>query len=407
MTTREIQPGKAIGNVGTLDLRTATEETVAAIRRLGNVGMVLCSPETAHLLSRLNAGNIGSTLEVPADAKIFSGQVLLNFKDTSQPLDLVAAGQIIIEPEVQVEEVEKGLGQLFFTGQLFCPEPLMGVVQSKIGGMTGQLVSYAPSTRLYVGKVVLDRHLLKGMADGEKLLVIGSLELPEILDDDLLARKIAKLQVTDRITCREENLSTLGARLDPRFGSPKIAYVPAGFELVEGAITLNDAVLRSLPGRKLYCTGRVLVDPQTDGEALDKALDALQTSLLICPTALKSVLAKKGNLLKTKAIFYEGELWLIEEKTELHPSRFEYLKGQATLVVRDALKIDPQIEPKLLAERLSKVHNLDAILCTPEQMGALQARLGLNEGEFKDSTKEEEEETAEEEGMGNVGYLRL
>ena len=72
--------------------------------------------------------------------------------------------------------------------------------------------------------------------------------------------------------------------------------------------------------------------------------------------------------------------------------------------MREELTIEDDIEPKILAERLHKVHNLGAILCTPAQMGALEARMGLNEGELVDSTQEQEKE---EEGIANVGHLAL
>ena len=114
---------------------------------------------------------------------------------------------------------------------------------------------------------------------------------------------------------------------------------------------------------------------------------------------------KKCNLLETKAVFYEGELWHIEDKSELLSSRFDYLAGKATLVVRDELHISPAIEPKLLAERLEKIHLFAEVYCTPEQMGAIQARLGINEGELIDPTRVERE--VEEEGMGNIGHLAL
>lgn len=111
-------------------------------------------------------------------------------------------------------------------------------------------------------------------------------------------------------------------------------------------------------------------------------------------------------MLETKAIFYTCELWHIEDEGELLPSRFDYLTDKATLVVREHLHIAPDLEPKVLAERIYKIHNLAAISCTPAQMGAIQARLGLNEGELIDSTRVEEEEE-DEEGMGNIGHLAL
>jgi hypothetical protein len=75
--------------------------------------------------------------------------------------------------------------------------------------------------------------------------------------------------------------------------------------------------------------------------------------------------------------------------------------------VTDALKIDPRIDPGILADRLDKVHNLDTISCTPEQMGALQARMGQNKGRLIDPTQEKAASQEEEDRIGNAGTLRL
>ena len=80
---------------------SATEETVASIHRIHNVGTVIHSPETAHLIVRLNIGHIGSTIEVPDDAKFFTGQSTTNFKDITDPISMVVNGQLIIEPETR------------------------------------------------------------------------------------------------------------------------------------------------------------------------------------------------------------------------------------------------------------------------------------------------------------------
>ena len=120
-------------------------------------------------------------------------------------------------------------------------------------------------------------------------------------------------------------------------------------------------------------------------------------------------MAQKCDVLKTRTIFYEGKLWLVDDATELVPSRFDFLEGKATLVVRDLLTIDPEIDLKVLAEGLDKVHNFDTIRCTPGQMGAIQARMGIDEGSLIDSTKKEEEkeEKKDENRIGNAGHLKL
>ncbi len=209
-------------------------------------------------------------------------------------------------------------------------------------------------------------------------------------------------------------MAALRSRLHDRSPSPKTTIVPAGFEPVDGRLRLDEAALRSLPGRRLYCTGLVEFEAEVEAEALEDALDGLRTTrLLIAPAHLEGVLAARCDLLKTKAVFYEGELWHIEDKAELLPSRFEWLDGKATLLVRGDLRIAADIDPQVLADRLHRVHNLGRVVCTPEQIGALQARLGLDEGQLKARDPADrgkggsEGGKGEKDGIHNVGYLRL
>jgi hypothetical protein len=114
----------------------------------------------------------------------------------------------------------------------------------------------------------------------------------------------------------------------------------------------------------------------------------------------------KCDPLKTKVTFYEGELWLVDDERSLPASRFDYLEGKATLVVDGVLSVDPELDPKLLASRLAKVHNFGVIHCTPAQMGALQARLGAHDGVI-DSPSQVEEKEENPNVIGNANYLAL
>ena len=419
MATEEARPKKTIGNVGTLDIRTASEATIAEIEKVGNVGMVLYSPETAPLFTRLNIDNMGMSVEASVDAQVINGQLEIDsdyLKSLDEPVELLVLGQLIIKPDVQAEEIEKGLDKLVVCGLVLCPEDLLGAVRAKLRDFEGQLLPYSESFKFVMGKVDLDETYLQGLDDGAELLIMGKVDVPQVLDDELLRRKIASLQVMGKISCREENLPTLRSLLKEMGGQVKISAVPAGFEPVDGHIALDGLALKNLPGRKLYCTGEVQITGEVDAVALDEALEALQvTGLLICPAALQEVVAQKCDVLKTRTVFYEGELWLVDDAMDLLASRFDFLEGKATLVVRDLLTIDPEIDPQMLAERLDKVHNFETIRCTPGQMGAVQARMGIDEGTLIDSTKKEEEEKEkekekekkEENKIGNVGHLKL
>ena len=102
-------------------------------------------------------------------------------------------------------------------------------------------------------------------------------------------------------------------------------------------------------------------------------------------------------------MFYRGELWLVEDETEVVPSRFEFMEGNATLVVRGEFSVSPEVEPKTLADRLEAVHNFGEIYCSQDQMGAIQSRMRTSEGEFHDYSARESGDTSD----ANYGYLAL
>jgi hypothetical protein len=402
----ENQKTRRIENVATLDLREATEAALADILSIGNVAVVLYSPETAHLVSRVSMGNVASVVEAPADAKILSGQEIWgrdSFKHRTTPLSLVLSGQLIIHPDIPEADLEQGVGEMIVSGQILCPDHLAGIIQPKIRILNGQIQTYRAGAKLQIGSLVLDENYLRALGEASELVVIGKLTAPEILPNDLLEQKVKRIQVIGKLVCREENAPVLLSRLEDLVKS-SVVIIPGGFTWIERSVVLDAGMLESLPSNKLYCGGRVQFGEDVEAQLLDGALEKLVVKdVLLAPARLRSVLARKCNLLETQAIFYSGELWLVESEMTLLASRFNYLEGKATLVVQGELMVDSEVEPKLLAERLEKVHNFGEIFCTREQMSALQARLGINEGEFLDVAGEDEAQGS----MGNVAYLKL
>jgi hypothetical protein len=407
MEKATLEPGTVIGNVNALDLRKATAESIANIRRIGNVNILLYTRATAPLVPSLNLGNVNVSVEVPEHAHIVTGQVVIGrdyFEGREQPMFLAVTGQVLVKPDVALEELETGLGGLAVVGQILCPEPLLGTVQAKTSQLVGQSLGYPPSGRLIMGSLVLDESFLRGLEDGSDLVVLGSLRLPQVVPNDLLAQKLGKLHVTGAIRVHEENAEAVRARLTN--GAAKMTVIPPGFALVANPLVVDDTLLEALPMPKLFCLERVEVDVATSPDILDGRLDQIVVrDLLLCPAGLKDVMSRKCNLLETQAIFYEGELWLVDGEEQLSASRFEYLTGKATLVVTGALAVDPDVEPKVLADRLTKVHNQGAIQCTVEQKGAIQARLGLKEGVLVTAKEEEAEEGRHR--VGNINHLVL
>jgi hypothetical protein len=94
--------GKMIGNINVLDLRKATEATVAEIGQIGNVNVVIYSPETAGLVVKLPVGNMNLPVEVAADVKVqlIFGNLAINQQFLSElavPILPVVMGTAIVE----------------------------------------------------------------------------------------------------------------------------------------------------------------------------------------------------------------------------------------------------------------------------------------------------------------------
>jgi hypothetical protein len=395
-----------VRNVACMDMRTASEETLAGIGRIENVATLLYSAQNAESVLRITLLNAATVLEAPAEAQVILGQEVVEkrfFDGLSEPISLVVLGQLMLAPELEAVDVRTGIDKLMILGQVIYPEHLGGVLQSKLEHVAGQAVPYAPGSKLTVGHLNLTQSALEALDDHSALTVVGSFSARAILPNDLLERKVRALQVVGALTCREENAGILLNRLQGSSASAHTTVVPAGFEPVSGMVVLDADLLDALPARRLYCRD-LRIAGDVSPEQLDAALDALIVAdLLVAPAALRTVLARKCNLLETKAVLYNGILWQFDDEHTLHPQRFEMVEGKITLLVTGELTLAADIEPAILSERVQKVHNLGEIYCTPAQMSALENQAGLGGGEFIDSGQEEESESV----IGNTAFLKL
>ncbi|MBN1874820.1 MAG: hypothetical protein JXA33_11370 [Anaerolineae bacterium] len=401
---------QVIDNIVNLDIRTATAERVAGIERIGNVVNLFYTPDTAGLIPQLNIGNLVNSIEVPADAKMHYGQLVWTHKtfETLDALRLVVLGQLIIEKDVTPEDIAQKVAYLSVYGNVLCPEPLAGVLQAKLERY-GSLHIYPVNVKPILGKLQLDTHFLRSLDDGTELMVIGKLDVTEEVPNALLSQKIKKIYVADGIICREENTDVLLPLLERTSGADRMTVIPAGFTMVERALTLTPVVLNALPSKKLYCTEIVQVDEAVTPQGLDAGLERLiAKETVLCPGALSEVMAKKLNVLDTDVIFYEDHLWLVKGEDTLSTTRFGLADGKVTLVVLGALNIAPDVDPKHLADTLHKVHNYGLICGTPDQIAVLQLRLGINEGQLT-TTKPDEKEpaTSESHELSNIVNLTL
>lgn len=406
--SNQIEAGTTIGNIAILDLRTATKESVGMIRTIGNVAIILTSPETAALAATLRVGNAAQTIEVSGDPMLISGNETLtrdSFKHISTPLDILVAGNVIFASDIQPEELEAGLGRIVIAGNVVCPDHLAGIINAKAGHVGGNLAVIPAEAQFIQGSLNLTESYLRSLADDTAIAVMGTVKATDLLPNELLTQKLSRLNVFGRVICHEENASAIMTALDST--ATNVTLIPTGYSYVERELTLTNAMLAALPGKKLYCQS-IRIGDDVEADALRTHVESLIVkNMLICPESLQSTVASICNLLETQAIFYKSELWLFDDSTTLLAQRFDYLEEKATMLVTGELTVAEDADPAVLASRLDKVHNLGIIRCSTAQMAALQSRLGVNHGLFEELKQREASEENDNKTIGNIAYLKL
>jgi len=398
--------GKTIGNVNVLDIRKTSEETIASISRISNANVVLYSPATASYLSRLDLGNINASIEVPAEVELQTTMGNVHFApgnvDEGGPAVFrLVMGNMYIEASRETSEFLRAIAGLVVMGNIYCPVSLAPALESKIKQLMGNLRTYPDDGTLIIGTLELTESFLAGSEASRGFVVTGSVIAMEPMAQ-ALREKVDYLQVRGRVLCAEENAEAVRAKL--RGGEGRVTVVPSGYRLRQGDLLLDAAALGSLDQARVFCTGTVRIGEDVQPEAVERGLAGLRSlAMTVCPDRLRDIVATKLDLVADRAIFYEGELWLFDGEHTLHASRFEYTEGKATALVTGELHINEDVEPSTLATRFAAVHNLGEIRCSPEQMGAIEARLGMQEGELLGSTPEEKEHF----DIGNANVLTL
>ena len=402
--------GKTIGNVNILDLRKTTEEALAGVKKIGNINVLLYSAATASYISRLNLGNVNISLEAPAEGetRTIMGHLRLTpsaLSGKGGPGFYVVMGHVIVEKGSDSGALEASLDQLsglVVMGHIFCPKSLCNLIQPKIKQQMGHFIPYPDDATLIPGTLELTASFLEQLEKPTGFVVIGSLRATEEIPETLM-RKAEYFQVRGSVLAAEKNAEALRARLQG--GTSEMTIIPSGYRFHEGDLILDATTLGSLSDAKLFCTGTVRFGEDVTPEAVAAGLGGLRSlGLIVCPESLRDAVKSKLDLVADRVIFYDGELWLFDQDHTLHASRFDYTEGKITALVTGDLRIEPDVEPAVLADRFLAIHNFGDIRCTEEQIGAIEARLGIQKGDLRAVKPEGEKETYD---IGNANILAL
>ena len=398
------------GNVGTLDMMTATKETVEPIERIGNVGTIIVTPETKPFVAAIGAGNIGTVLEVPKECRLIQGEFRLDhaFFEHARSLTFLVSGILNIADDVTAEDLAK-IEYLSIMGTALCPEGLTSALRAYAASIQG-LVIPVPSgknTKISVGRFVLNATELTSLPAGTRLVVVGELDVTEEIQLGLLDQ-IESIHLVGSLTIREEYYRILGKRIT-RIAEAGATIIPEGSLIIERPQTVNEHVLKKLPGKRIYAMDRLFFPAELSADTFTEYTDLIVAlAPVVCPMTLYETLLGILRPPHPLIITYDDGLYIVENDQSMTAKTLSHLPSRFTLVVFGALDIDAEVDSDELATRIERVDLIGEITCGEEIYAVIQSKLRTQDGSLvRPDLPEQEEEPAEYRYIGNIGNLKL
>lgn len=398
---------RIIKNVGVLDIRNASEESIKDILKIGNVGTIIYNSKTASILSKLNIGNLGSSIEVPDKCCIYTGQVSIShnmIQTHTSPVTMVVTGQLVFLSDVTEEDIEKSIDRIVMTGQILCPENILLSLQSRLTHMTGQLLSYREGTEVITGTLVFDNSYLNSLKSPVSLMVFGKINLTSDIDIKLFEEKIKEISLFGKIITREEYLEVLYGKLKDK-KSQKMEIIPRGYICVEEELNLDRVSLKKFDSPCIYARQTVRFAGDISSDDLVKHIKSMKTcDVILCHENLREAVISINESVSPKIISYKGRLIEVDNEHTLTQSEIEYSPEKITYVVRGEMEVSPDADPKLMMEKIEAIDNFGEITADEKQSGVISLLMRIREGELIHRGKEKQDDTVE---IGNVGVFNL
>lgn len=401
---------QTVGNVGVLNLLNATEQSVQAYEKIGNVGLVLYRSGQSHLLAALNIGNIGKTVEVPDQYSYYNGTLEVDhdyLAAIDEPVKIVLNGMLIIAHDVQPDQLKAGLLEIIVNGEIYAPSKLAGQVSQQFpeGSRTVKVYEGAPP-RLENGSITLSNAFLEAAEEPVHLVVNGMLTIQKDIDAALFNEKIKKIAVNGLVSVNEEQEALLHGKMD---SAPNgvIEVIPAGYRMLKGALRINSRSIKSFRNEKLMTKKPIIFEADVPRDSLENAISRIDSkSFIICGEEIEDLLYEKLERLETEVLSYKHRFILIEGEEHWANSQFESLQQPVSLIVDGTLVLEADVEVSTV---MDKVETLDIFgevqAASAEIKGALQSKVRANAGRIV--LRDEGAAASEPEQPNNIGELSL
>ncbi|TSB47910.1 hypothetical protein [Alkalicoccobacillus porphyridii] len=395
--------GKKIGNVGTLNIVSATMESINEIDRIENVGVVLHSRETAYLLPHLNIGNVGSTIEVDNNIRKATGRFIADanyLQSFENPTTVMVMGALIIDKDVSIEDIKHTECQFYVSGVVYTPEHVKGAVGSILNGYSGMIETYGQSLpRMEYGNINMTNGYLEGLHDQSALVASGKITLHEDVDLALFSKKIASIVLNGKAIISENQEKVFYEKATV---NGKVEVTPTGYLKLSKSLQLTNRSIKRFKESLLYTSSPLIFDKTVSREAMQSAFASIHsTSYIICHEEIEDLVYECLNRFETDVISYTDSFRFVQ-KEQWEQEDAEALDEDTVVIIHTDLTLTDRVNPDLLTEKLSAIHLFGTLyVANSAQKASVQKLLATPKGKILDTSVEKKN------SFGNIGELSL
>lgn len=395
-----------IGNVGRLNLLDATEESIKGIERIENVGVVLYKKKNMHLLSMLNIGNLGATIEIPDDYTILYGSLHLDdgyFHSLSEPIKLFVLGDVIVDRGVQPQQLKESILDLKIKGHAYCPAHLYRFIIELTSGSDGSVEVYdSAPPRFEKGTFTLTNSYLSAITEPLDIIIKGMLTFSKDLDMSLFDEKINKLDIKGYVKIYEEQEPYVYQKTVTLSGT-YIKVIPKGYLHIDKSLHVNSRKIRRFKHAKIHTEHPIVIEADVSREAVIAAFDKIHSSsIIICPEDLEDLFYEINSKLETEILSFAHSFVFIEGEDSWSNEQFLELDHPVTFIVTGQLTIEEDVVKDVLQQKLQALDIFGKVIVEDKKIkGTLQQKIRVNEGVI------EEQAQKQEAYLSNVGELSL
>ncbi|MBM7838753.1 hypothetical protein JOC54_002012 [Alkalihalobacillus xiaoxiensis] len=394
---------RTLKNIGVLNLLNATEKSIENIEAIKNVGVVIYSSETAHLIPMLNIKNLGESICTGKDIRLITGMFTIDaafLRAATEPLTLVVTGIVTFAADVTEELIKTTKCRVIIVGVTFTPNHLKGYVNLLIEQHTGVITGYKNTEPIFrAGEVELTNGLLQSLTDQSTFVVNGSLSLSPDLDFNHFSAKIAALIVNGGLLCYQNQEAGVMSRTTIN-GTQTI--IPTDYTILKSTMQLTNRSIRRFKNQAVHASKPLIIQSDVTREAFSSAFKAIDSSsYLICHENLEDLAYEALDQLETDVFTYSHHLKYVE-KEEWGNAELEAISDHTLIVVAKTLTLRDVTLELLQQKNISIILLGEIHIPDPSYASAIRSFITVNNGVIVDLSEKGEDHT-----LANMGQLTL